>query len=222
MNERWRKVREFSYSVSDLGRLRNDTTNKITLGSLQNGYRSFSLRHNNEVIGLFKIHRLVAEAFIPNPLGKTQVNHINGIKDDNRLINLEWATPQENVQHAYDIGLMLRGSKRPAAILQEDDIPEIIYYMSVGYKDTTIAEKYGVSRQTINAIRIGDNWKHLNIKPLGRYEGKSRDRKLTPENIPEIRKMFTNGFTDTEIAKGFNVHQGTIRQIRIGNTWKNY
>ena len=51
------------------------------------------------------IHRLLAQAFIPNPLTKPQVNHIDGNKQNNQLVNLEWATCKENSQHAVDIGL---------------------------------------------------------------------------------------------------------------------
>lgn len=57
------------------------------------------------------VHRLVAKAFLPNPQGLREVNHINGIKTDNRVENLEWVSHRDNVRHSYKTGLSKRGAK---------------------------------------------------------------------------------------------------------------
>lgn len=67
-------------------------------------YKYVALSRNGKV-KKHKIHRLVAENFICNPCKKKQVNHINGIKYDNFVLNLEWVTASENSKHAYKIGL---------------------------------------------------------------------------------------------------------------------
>ncbi len=71
-----------------------------------NGYQivSYMNRSNKEKIAY--VHRLVAQAFVPNPDHKPQVNHIDGNKENNAASNLEWVTPKENINHAYRIGLI--------------------------------------------------------------------------------------------------------------------
>ena len=98
---------EGKYQVSNMGNVKslnfNNTKKERLLSTrgLSSGYPKVSLgrKGNNHV------HRLVAETFLNKPIGKDQVNHINGIKTDNRLSNLEWVTGSENMQHALKSNL---------------------------------------------------------------------------------------------------------------------
>lgn len=106
MKEIWKDVKGYEglYQVSNLGRVKSLIRNKV-LSPLnrQHGYQAVQLHGkggNARGFKSFSIHRLVAEAFIPNPENKPEVNHINEDKSDNRVENLEWMTHQENSAHA--------------------------------------------------------------------------------------------------------------------------
>lgn len=96
--EQWKEIPEYpGYAVSNLGRVRLKR-GTITPGSAdRNGYLRVTFSH--EKVKHFWVHRLVATAFIPNPEGKSEVNHL-GEKTDNRACMLEWVTNKENVAHA--------------------------------------------------------------------------------------------------------------------------
>lgn len=87
------------YQISNYGRIRNNKNKIVRQTNSINGYKIRRFRVKKNVEKAFFIHRLVAEAFIPNPENKPQVNHINRLKYDNRVENLEWVTRSENAIH---------------------------------------------------------------------------------------------------------------------------
>ena len=121
MQETWKVLpRDNNYLVSNWGRVFSVRKMKVlTPKHNHDGYLRIQLWSHRKSC-FIAIHRLIAEAFIPNPDGKKTVNHKDGNKQNNRVENLEWATQQENIQHAWNTGLSHHHHRFGIAIRQFD------------------------------------------------------------------------------------------------------
>ena len=112
MLEQW-KTFAHTYQISNYGRVRNIATDRILIPRIKDtGYYQITLSlGGRSKKHTFKIHRLVAEQFIPNPDNLPQVNHIDGNKLNNCVDNLEWCNQSHNIQHAMALGLYPQSRK---------------------------------------------------------------------------------------------------------------
>lgn len=160
---------EFDYHVSLFGRIKSlnyNNTNqaKILKNNLQKtGYLSVGLKINGKRKTI-SVHRLVAMSFIPNPDDKPYVNHINGIKTDNSIENLEWSTAKENTDHGIKLGLIngIKGEKNCFSMLSNSDVLEIRKIhenCKITYRET--AKKYNVTGENISMIVKRKTWTHI-------------------------------------------------------------
>jgi hypothetical protein len=154
MSLEWRPANDSpNYLVSNSGIILSIASGRLTGAISSGGYLVYKI-DRKVITG----HRLVAKAFIPNPENKPQVNHINGIKTDNRVENLEWATSKENVTHSIKTGL--RTNFTSNAKLDSVDIPIIreAYLNGLGTVKQ-LAKYFKVSKSTIRRIINNESWK---------------------------------------------------------------
>lgn len=107
-----------------------------------------------------KIHRLVAKAFIDNPLNKEQVNHINGIKTDNSLGNLVWVTCSENTTHAYNNGLNVNVKKSIRKVTFEQAQRIRVLYNTGKFNQKDLSDKFNISKSSISFIINNKKYKN--------------------------------------------------------------
>jgi hypothetical protein len=163
--EVWKDIKGYEglYQVSSLGKVKslerliwNGYTNHkrkeimLSLCKCNKGYIVIRLSKNN-VQSTYKVHRLVAKAFIKDIKLKPQINHINGIKDDNRVDNLEWCTNSENQSHA-----VLTGLKKCKYEVHTEKVIKLYKSMTPTYK---IADFFDCSRSTIKRILVNNGIK---------------------------------------------------------------
>lgn len=168
MSEIWKDIQGYEglYQVSNSGRVkslakkaghsnRNERVLKIHTGTKK--YQHVVLYSNNKAKCMW-LHRLVAQAFIPNPENKPQVNHKNGVKTDNHVENLEWVNSSENIKHAFKHGLLKPSNSKQVLCVE----------LNKTFESALLASKhFNMSRNAINqAIRRnhkchGYTWRYV-------------------------------------------------------------
>lgn len=177
------KYREY-YEISNTGRIKSLAKFIVNTGNFAGGfhkklhYKEFFVAKDGYCITKLcrdgkclnrKIHRLVAQAFIPNPLNLPQVNHIDGNKENNNVSNLEWCTREFNIQHAFATGLMtnnhLKGSNNPAAKINEEIVKEIRYlYDNKLMRYTDLLKKFNISADILKRVIKRKGWNGADSK----------------------------------------------------------
>jgi hypothetical protein len=112
------------------------------------------------------VHKLVADAFVPNPDNKPCVNHINHDPFDARAVNLEWCTHRENTMHSYLAGRLPvphpgHGVDNHDAKLTDDDVRKIREMSATGLSNAKVAKVFGIDRSIVSRIKNRQSWKHV-------------------------------------------------------------
>ena len=152
MKELWKDIKGYEglYQVSNLGRVKRVTTSRILKGCKdKDGYLKVILCKNN-IKSTKTVHRLVAQAFIPNTENKLEVNHIDEDKANNTVNNLEWSTRKENLNHGTRNERSSRTQSIPiiATNLKSSESTEF-------YGITECARQLGLCQQSISKVLAG-------------------------------------------------------------------
>lgn len=181
--ELWKPVEDFpDYDVSNLGNVRRWRGKSNVLGRKgfqivalaiplpviqsplgKNGrWRKVTLMDDHQRQRTMAVHRLVAKAFVSNPLNMPQVNHLSAFPQDNRASNLEWTDHAGNHLHATVNGLRKQGEGVSLSKLTAESVKQIRLARVSGEGSTSIARRYGVDRCTIKRVVNRKTWKHVN------------------------------------------------------------
>ena len=213
-NEVWKPlvfdgINDGEYLISSFGNiydLKLDKYVKLNV-SKSNGYVYVNLRHNEGLkSGNLLLHRLVASNFaFKQTYGQDQVNHIDGNKQNNNAYNLEWCTPKENTNHAFETGLAINniGENSHLSKLTNDQVEIICQLLSEGMSYNDILLRIGLepndnNRDMIGNIYRGIAWKHISCK----YTFPPHDERFKVNSLEKINLICScieKGMTNREV-----------------------
>jgi hypothetical protein len=210
-----KQIEGFNYFVNTQGEVFNTKGKKLKLQINQDGYMVVNLwdglKYHHK-----RVNRLVAETFIPNPDNKPVVNHINHVRDDNRVENLEWVTEKENVEKSLQFDPYRKKNCR-AEITKEQAI-EICKLIQDGLRNKEISEKLSVTIDTVKHIRRGNTWTEVSSQ----YDLVISKRSISEVTARWICNKIKEGYRNRDIVKMANSNSITpslIKSIKSKKTW---
>lgn len=220
--EKWKEViGKDGQFISDLGRYKivKSDSEIIKIGCLvKTGYRK---------IGVLYVHRIVAEYFCEKKQGCDIVNHLNGVKDDNRAVNLEWTTYEGNNIHAFESGLRKTFSEGHWKSTTIENVYKIYALKKEGKKVKDIVSLIPLTRKAIHDIFHGKNWRHEYFKVFGeKYKapgiasGENCTRAIPEKMVIKIYDLKKQGLSIAEISRELSLNYGTTKCIFNGKNWR--
>lgn len=226
---------QYRYYITEEGKVyverKSDGNLKEKFLRLKGGYPTIRIKIKGRDLQ-YSVHRLVAQAFIPNPQNKPQVNHIDGNKENSQVTNLEWVTPKENVRHAIDV---LKVNKRVNTYIICKIRKEVIEITET-YKEAL--EKYGT--WVIDSFRGLNSYGNLiavseeeylqsnsfdelfkKREPKKLYNTRAKYRKYNQDFIDELKEKFNSTpLTFSDFCKQVGLDHRVIKIMMNGEYFK--
>lgn len=204
-----------NYAVTKCGKVYSLNVNKFKTIKEYKGYKRVCLSSESKK-RWFSVHRLVAMAYIPNPKGLPEVNHIDGDKGNNNLYNLEWVTSQENKVHSIKTGLRELQEFRIDRKLPDSLVHDICTKVEQGYRNIDIANMLGIERHVVKNIKSGTQYK--DIVSQYNFTGLTKSKyKMSTSKIDKLCELLSENRSDEDICERMNISKETLNGIKRGD-----
>lgn len=196
---------------------------KLTPVLDRDGYHIVGLHHKTK-----KVHRLIAETFIPNPYNYPVVNHIDGCKTNNNISNLEWCTYADNTKHAVSLGLCTfnSGEEHHASKLTDAETIELIKSILAGASNEELAKRFNLHSRYVSLIRHKKRQLNIWEKYFPNVETVSSSKVANSKDPAKLTAIVNAALGTKEsnaaIGRKFGVDSSAISRIRSGNKTTSY
>lgn len=206
------------YKITVEGHVFNSQGQKLKGNIGSNGYEKVTLVSDSGGKLYCVVHRLVATAYIPNPENKPYVNHIDGVKHNNHVDNLEWVTASENMIHAARVLDKGVGENNGNSRYTEETIREVCKLLELGHINQEIFIATGVERHTVSMIRTGKAWAWVSEE----YKIPKKSRTFSDSTVRWICRMLEQKIPTKQIIEMSNnprLTKSMVDDIRIGRVY---